>query len=152
MKKLLSALVAGIVAALAVAALALGAAQGTYKVSATLGAKAEVPAPAGVPAAAKGKFAGVYKENANGSAVLTWTLEFSGLSGPGTAAHIHMGKPGVAGPVIVPLCGPCKAMNGGKATISKAVIAALESGKGYVNVHTAKNAAGEIRGQIKVAG
>ena len=32
------------------------------------------------------------------------------------------------------------------------MIRALESGKAYVNVHTAKNAAGEIRGQVKVSG
>ncbi len=63
-----------------------------------------------------------------------------------------MGKVGAAGPVIVPLCGPCKSGQTGKATISGAVIKALESGKAYVNVHTAKNAAGEIRGQVKVSG
>jgi hypothetical protein len=32
------------------------------------------------------------------------------------------------------------------------LIDALESGKAYANLHTAKNAAGEIRGQIKVTG
>ena len=58
---------------------------------------------------------------------------------------------GAAGPVIAPLCGPCKAAQSGTATISKAVIAAIESGKAYVNVHTAKNAAGEIRGQVKAS-
>ena len=52
--------------------------------------------------------------------------------------------------MIVPLCGPCKSGATGTATISKAVIAALESGGAYTNVHTAKNAAGEIRGQDKV--
>jgi hypothetical protein len=40
----------------------------------------------------------------------------------------------------------------GSAQISKTVIASLESGKAYVNVHTAKNPAGEIRGQVKVKG
>ncbi len=150
MKKLLTALVLGAVAALAVTALALGAARDTYTVGATLNAKAEVPAPAGAPAAAKGSFSGKYVEHKD-TATLTWRLTFSGLSGPGMAAHIHMGKAGVAGPVIVPLCGPCKSGQSGKATISAAVIKALESGKAYVNVHTAKNAAGEIRGQVKVA-
>jgi CHRD domain len=149
-KKLLTALVLGAVTALAATALALGAARDTYKVGATLGAKAEVPAPS-APAGARGSFTGSYTERQD-KAVLTWRLSFSGLSGPGTAAHIHMGKAGVAGPVILPLCGPCKSGQSGKATISKAVISALQSGKAYVNVHTAKNAAGEIRGQVKVSG
>jgi len=145
---LLSALVA--CCSLVIVGLAFAAVHGSYKVGATLGPKAEVPAPK-APAGAKGTFTGSYKENSKG-AVLTWTLTFSGLSGAATAAHIHMAKPGVAGNVIVPLCAPCKSGGTGKATISKSVIAALEAGKTYVNVHTVKNAAGEIRGQVKVTG
>lgn len=150
MKNRVWALGAGLLAALAVAALAVAASLGTYKVSAALVPKGEVPA-AKAPAAAKGSFSGVYKENKKG-AVLTWKLSFSGLSGAAMAAHIHAGKPGVAGPVVVPLCGPCTSGMTGKATISDAVIKALESGGAYVNVHTAKNAGGEIRGQVKVKG
>ena len=107
MRKLVSALVAGAVVSLTAAGLALGTARDTYKVGATLTAKAEVPAPKGA-AGAKGTFAGTYVENTNG-AVFTWKLSFSGLTGSATAAHIHMGKPGVAGAVIVPICGPCRA-------------------------------------------
>jgi hypothetical protein len=149
-KKLLMALALGAVAALAVTAFALGAARSVHMVGATLNAKSEVPAPKGVPAGAKGAFIGSYKTNSKGG-VLTWRLTFSGLSGPGMAAHIHMGKVGAAGPVIVPLCGPCKAAQSGKGQVSKAVISAIASGKAYVNVHTAKNAAGEIRGQVKAS-
>jgi hypothetical protein len=149
-KKLLTALALGVVAALAVTAFALGAARTTHMIGATLGAKAEVPAPKGAPAGAKGSFIGSYTEHQD-KGVLTWRLTFSGLSGPGTAAHIHVGKVGVAGPVIVPLCGPCKSGQSGKAPLSKAVISAIRSGKAYVNVHTAKNAAGEIRGQVKAS-
>lgn len=151
MKKLVSALVAGAVVSLALAGLASGTARGTYKVGATLTVKAEVPAPEGA-AGATGTFTGSYKENASGAGVLTWKLSFSRLSGAATGAHIHMGKPGVAGAVIVPLCGPCTSGKTGKATVSKSVIAALEGGKAYVNVHTTKNAGGEIRGQVKVTG
>lgn len=149
MIKRVSTVAAGVVA---VAALAAGSIQaaGIYKVSATLTSKAEVPAPKGAPHG-KGTFTGSYKENATG-AVLTWKLRFSGLTGPATAAHIHMGKPGVPGPVLVPLCGPCKNGQSGTAKISKAVIAALEAGRTYVNVHTAGNPGGEIRGQVKVSG
>jgi len=36
---------------------------------------------------------------------LTATVNYSGLSGPATAAHIHAGKAGVAGPVVLPFGG-----------------------------------------------
>jgi hypothetical protein len=119
-------------------------------VSATLTGRAEVPAPKSA-ALARGTFTGTYVENATG-AVLRWKLTFSRLTGRVTAAHIHGAKPGVAGPVLVPLCGPCHSGQIGKVKISKAVVAKLEGGRAYVNVHTAKNAAGEIRGQVKVTG
>ena len=147
MGKRISAVVASIAVGLVVAAVAVAA--GSYKVNAALTAKAEVPAPAG--ASGMGAFTGSYKENAKG-AVFTWKLTYSHLRGPAAAAHIHLGKAGKAGPVLVPLCGPCKNGQTGTITISKAIIANLESGGAYVNVHTAKNQAGEIRGQIKVSG
>ena len=56
----------------------------------------------------------------------------------------------MAGPVLVPLCGPCTSGKKGKATITAGVANALELGRAYVNLHTAKNAAGEIRGQVKL--
>ena len=77
-------------------------------------------------------------------------MTFTRLTGSATAAHIHSGKRGVAGPVIVPLCGPCKSGRTGTTKISKAVVESLEKNGAYVNVHTAKNAGGEIRGQVSV--
>jgi CHRD domain-containing protein len=74
------------------------------------------------------------------------------MLGKALAAHIHVGKPGVAGPVVVPLCRPCRTGQTGTAKISKAVIAALEGHRAYVNVHTATHAPGEVRGQVKVTG
>ena len=50
--------------------------------------------------------------------------------------------------VIVPLCAPCRSGARGRATVDGSVLDALESGRSYVNVHTKKNPAGEIRGQI----
>ena len=151
MKKLSTALLAGAVVSLSVVAFAGAAAQGTtYKVSSTLTSRADVPAPKSAPNA-KGTFTGVYKENATG-AVLTWKMTFSSLTGKALAAHIHLGKLRVAGPVLVPLCGPCLSGQTGKVKITKATIAAIEGGRAYVNVHTAKNAGGEIRGQIKATG
>jgi len=79
---------------------------------------------------------------------LKFTLKFSNLTGAATAAHIHMGAKGVSGPVVVPLCGPCKTTVTGTASVSAAVLSAIKKGKAYVNVHTAKYPAGEIRGQL----
>jgi hypothetical protein len=135
---------------LAAAGVALAAsADDTYTYRATLGKKAEVPKPKAVPAAAKGAFTATVVESAAGVS-LRWKLTFARLSGKAVAAHVHRGKPGVAGPVLVPLCGPCTSGRTGRATITKAVSELLERGRAYVNVHTAKNAAGEIRGQVKL--
>jgi hypothetical protein len=111
--------------------------------SAKLDAMQEVPAQAVHAANGKGTFHGTLHGNK-----LKWTLSFSGLSGPATAAHIHVGAMGKAGNVVVALCAPCKAMSHGTATLSKAVMKDASKHKLYVNVHTAKNPAGEIRGQI----
>jgi len=90
-------------------------------------------------------------ELANDKARVTWKLTFSRLSGKAIAAHIHLGKPGKAGPVALALCGPCRSGQKGSGMLTHAQFAKLEAGGGYVNVHTAKNAGGEIRGQIKVS-
>jgi len=80
---------------------------------------------------------------------IAWRLRFSKLTGRAIAAHIHVGRVGRAGPVLVALCGPCRNGQRGTANLTAAALAALEAGRGYVNVHTPKNAGGEIRGQIR---
>jgi hypothetical protein len=138
--------------ALVFAGIALAAAQkDSYRVSATLKARTEVPRPNGVPAGATGSFTGTAVELANDKARVTWRLTFSRLSGKAIAAHIHLGKPGKAGPVALALCGPCRSGQTGSGMLTHAQFAKLEAGGAYVNVHTAKNAGGEIRGQIKVS-
>ena len=117
---------------------------------ATLNAGQEVPKPKGNVARARGAFSATVTKTGS-TAVLTWRLSFSGLTGRAVAAHIHTGRRGVAGPVALALCGPCRAGATGRATLKASLLAALESGRAYVNVHTARNAGGEIRGQIPVA-
>lgn len=140
-----------VLAALPLAALALAAAASggkAYSFKAKLDGKSEVP-PATAPAKAAGNFKATVKESYVGG-TLKWTLTFRNLSGPASGgAHIHLGKPGVAGDVLVALCGPCKTGAHGTVKVTTEVIAALEKGEAYVNVHTAKNPAGEIRGQIR---
>lgn len=106
----------------------------------------EVPKPKGAPRAT-GRFI-VTAVKSGSSAVVTWRLTFSKLTGRAVAAHIHTGRRGVAGPVVLTLCGPCATGATGRATVNAATLAALESGRSYVNVHTARNPAGEIRGQV----
>jgi hypothetical protein len=139
-------------AALFAAGLAFAAQQkDTYKVTANLKARFEVPKPQGVKVGATGLFTGRAVELANDRARLTWRLTFSKLTGRAIAAHIHSGKVGKAGPVMVALCGPCSNGQGGTATISHRQLRAIELGRTYVNVHTVKNAGGEIRGQMKAS-
>jgi hypothetical protein len=102
-----------------------------------------VPQPKGVSVLASGRF----KATLSGSK-LKWTLTFKHLTGKATAAHIHSGKRGKAGNVIISLCTPCKSGMSGTAVITSADVSAMKKGDTYVNVHTVKNPAGEIRGQI----
>jgi hypothetical protein len=137
---------------LVLAGLALAAPQkGTYNLTANLRSRFEVPKPTGVPNGAVGLFTGKAVELENDQARLSWRLAFSKLSGPAAAAHIHLGKPGKAGGVILALCGPCKNGQRGAATITHAQLRMIRTGGTYVNIHTAKNAAGEIRGQVKTS-
>jgi CHRD domain len=140
-----------VASALAVAGLASAAGQADiYKLRATLTAGAEVPKPKGVSAGARGHFTGKSVELANDKARLTWKLTFSGLSGKAVAAHIHLGRKGKAGGVLVALCGPCRNGQTGRATITHAQHDKIEAGLTYVNVHTPRNGGGEIRGQVRV--
>jgi hypothetical protein len=81
---------------------------------------------------------------------LSWKGTYSGLTGPATAAHFHTGEAGKNGGVTVPIFqGPAaKSPFEGSATLTDAQAADLSAGKLYVNIHTEKNKAGEIRGQV----
>ena len=147
MRKFLIAAVIAAVAALSGASLASSqTTTKTLKFSAALNIGQEVPHPKGAMAGAVGHFDATVS-----GTTLKWSLTFSHLSGPASAAHIHLGVRGKSGPVAVSLCGPCKSPASGTATVTAAQIKSMTSGGTYVNVHTAKNPNGEIRGQITVA-
>ena len=112
-----------------------------YKV--TLDSKSEVPpnASAGTGSADVDYDAATKK--------LTWKLTYSGLTGPATAAHFH--GPADAGKnagVAVAIPGATSSPAEGSATLTDAQAADLLAGKYYINVHTAANPGGEIRGQV----
>jgi hypothetical protein len=84
------------------------------------------------------------------SQVLSWSVTHSGLTGPVTAAHIH----GPAGPgqnagVLVPFTNVGGATITGETKITPEQLAQLTSGQWYVNLHTARNPGGEVRGQLR---
>jgi len=84
--------------------------------------------------------------------VVTWSVTYSGLSGPVTMAHFHgpAGEGKNAKPVIwiskkdAPAASPIK----GEATLTPAQAQEFMAGDWYVNVHTKEHPAGEIRGQV----
>jgi hypothetical protein len=83
------------------------------------------------------------------TSLLTWTINYSGLSGPVTGAHFH--GPALEGKnadVAVPITGSLASPINGTATLSTTQLKELMEGKWYVNLHTAANPNGEIRGQI----
>ena len=116
-------------------------------VKTSLRAAQERPKPKGNVRRARGTFTATITRSGT-SAVVAWRLTFSKLTGKAVAAHIHSGVRGKPGPVIVPLCAPCRNGASGRATVDASVLGALEAGRAYVNVHTRKNQAGEIRGQV----
>jgi len=91
---------------------------------------------------------GSAKVNLSGNS-LTWTVTYSGLTGPAKAAHFH--GPATAGSnagVVLPFTGDLTSPFTGSATLTDAQIVDLKAGKWYINIHTAANPGGEIRGQV----
>jgi len=115
--------------------------------------------------------ASVSDSTGSGSARLTinpgqeqvcWDIHVSGLTTPVTASHIHRGAAGTNGPVVVPFfnfatpstatafsgCASHNAIN--ITTSERALLDAIIANPSgyYVNVHTTKHPAGEVRGQL----
>jgi hypothetical protein len=92
---------------------------------------------------------------------ITYEVSYQNLTGPVTAAHIHFGPPGVAGPIIIPLAigsSPFSGTFNGTDFVAPAdptapqtwpaVLNAIRAGVTYANVHTDAFPGGEIRGQL----
>jgi hypothetical protein len=130
--------------ALTACALALPARAEIVEMRAELSARNEVP-PVSSTATGQGQ---VRFDTATGA--LSWTITYSGLSAPLSAAHFH-GPAATEGnaPVLVPIAtaGAPSPLTG-SATIDPAQAAALLAGRWYINLHTPNNPGGEIRGQV----
>jgi Cu/Zn superoxide dismutase len=114
----------------------------TVKYTATLDAKSEVP-----PTDSKGT--GKAKLAYNPTTMeLKYTITYKKLTGDAVAAHFHgPADAGVSAGVEVPIT-VSKSPIKGTATLTDAQASDLAAGKWYVNIHTAANPNGEIRGQV----
>jgi Cu/Zn superoxide dismutase len=149
----MSALAAAVAATAVLAVPATAAAPS--KLSATLNGKSEVP-----KSTSKATGKATFTISSSGKSI-AYTLSAKGLTGQPQAAHIHLGAPGQAGPVMIAIATkPFTLPKSGKLTSKQftkvtgastfsAALKAIRAGKTYVNIHTAKNPGGEIRGQIR---
>ncbi len=117
----------------------------TAMLSGKLSAANEVPANA---SAGVGTLEATLNKDTN---ALSWTVNYSGLTGPVVAGHFHgPAGAGVNAGVALGFSGPLESPIKGTATLTPAQAADLLAGKWYVNLHTAANKGGEIRGQAVV--
>ena len=142
MKKLIAKLI------LAGAALALSACSsmpdwmpGSGAIKVSLSGAEEVP-PLNVPGSGSGSF------RVGDDGTITGSVTTKDVQG--TMAHIHRGAKGANGPVIIPLDkkGDTYSVPAGR-KLTAAQIEDLKAGRLYVNVHTARNKGGEVRGQLQ---
>lgn len=81
--------------------------------------------------------------------LLAYKLTYQGLSGPATAARFQgPAKAGQSGPPVVTVSDASNPISG-NATLTAEQAADLQKGLWYVNITTAANPDGEIRGQLK---
>ncbi len=113
---------------------------GSGAVSVKLAGSEEVP-----PVTASGSGSGTIRVNSDGT--VSGSVTTTGVEG--TMAHIHQGAKGQNGPVIIPLtkAGDTYTVPA-NAKLNDAQMKAFKAGQLYVNVHTAKNKGGEVRGQL----
>ncbi|TMF24618.1 MAG: CHRD domain-containing protein [Chloroflexi bacterium] len=102
---------------------------------------------AGISNSARG--VAVFHVTDEATGTVEWRLVANNLPGTTSAAHIHRGQPGVAGPVVQPLVFPVGNENGviGTGTFTNpALLAAIRADPGnyYVNVHTTPNCPGGV--------
>lgn len=125
-----------------IGALAVTVSAGAEDIKVTLTGDQEVPP---VTTAAKGEGTiTVAKDKTVTGAVTTSGVE-------GIAAHIHMAEAGKNGPPVITLVksGDNKWTTPAGAKLTEDQYQSFKAGHLYVNVHSAKNKAGEIRGQLK---
>ncbi len=139
--RIASILVCAVVLALTTTGVALAGGQGF---AAHLDGASEVPGP-GDP---DGEGHATITVN-RGQGEICWWIDVAGI-GSATAAHIHAGAAGIAGPVVVGLTPPSGGTSTGCATVDRELAKAIAKDPSayYVNVHNAEYPAGALRGQL----
>jgi hypothetical protein len=111
------------------------------KYTAALTGVQEVPA---FTTTATGTFEGVFNTDTK---ILSYTITYAGITPTGW--HIHKGAIGVAGGVVFDIGTTFTSpYSGATIALTAEQEAGLSSGLFYANIHSAKSASGEIRGQI----
>ena len=132
-------------ALLAGAALVSVAAAGGRPLEATLLGANEVPGPGDPDGSGT-----AHVELNHGQGTVCYTVTVTGIA-PATAAHIHAGAAGTAGPVVVALTPPTDGSSSGCVSgVDRDLIKAIiqDPASFYVNVHNAEYPAGALRGQL----
>lgn len=134
---------AGLLAGVGLVASALLGRQGAKPLSASLTSDA-VPGKG-----ATGASGSATVDVSMGQEQLCYTISVAGLQGA-TAAHIHLGAEGSAGPAVVTLGTPSSGSAKGCQNVNRALVRDLLEAPGdyYVDVHTAQLPKGALRGQL----
>jgi hypothetical protein len=120
--------------------------------AARLDSAQEIPAPTG---AVPGRGTAAITLGTNG---LTYDATVTGLSGTLNSGHFHNAAAGVAGGVVKTLTFTNNTTSGtwkssdGTQPLTDVLLRELVRGRLYMNVHTAANGGGEIRGQVNNSG
>ena len=117
--------------------------QGNIVLDASLNGAQEVPS---VTTSASGTLWAVFSSDLSS---LTYNITYAKLSGIFTASHFHLGVTGSNGGVVLPITTfQGNTAKGTWTNLTDSMIVHLIKGDVYVNVHSALNPAGEIRGQV----
>ncbi len=142
--KLLALSLCGSMAMVAATAIAEPVAEGGRKLTTTMTGAAEVPGPGDTDGTGTARIIVNH-----GQARVCYALAVSNIA-PATAAHVHRGAVGVAGPVVVPLGAPTDGDSDGCVDVDKALAKEILKypARFYVNVHNADFPLGAVRGQL----
>ena len=124
------------------------AASAHVELEATLDANQEIPAPNVSGHTPTGTASLIFDF---ATSTVQYEITVNDLTGAVLAAHFHKAPAGQADPVPLACCSLSNTLSGTTGVLSADDITALFTEGLYVNVHTAANIGGEIRGQITLA-